>query len=63
MADRAERALLLQELSAAWREMPKSAIKYDGPIDPIAPIDVLATETCRLTGYRPELVEIIEQTA
>jgi chemotaxis response regulator CheB len=47
---------------AAYREMPQSAIKY-GPVDVIAPIDLLAAEICRLAGYRPELPEPTDQPA
>jgi len=48
---------------AAYPEMPQSAIKYDGPIDLIAPIDLLAAEICRLTGYRAELTTHAAQSA
>jgi two-component system chemotaxis response regulator CheB len=48
---------------AACREMPESAIRYDGPIHLIAPIDVLASEICRLTGYTPELRKVLKRTA
>jgi two-component system chemotaxis response regulator CheB len=40
---------------APYREMPQSAIRYGGPIDLVAPIDGLAREICRLTGYAPQL--------
>jgi hypothetical protein len=41
----------------------QSAIKYDGPVDLIAPIYLLAAEICRLTGYRPEPLKHTEQPA
>jgi len=35
---------------AAYPEMPRNAIRYDGPVDLIAPISGLAAEITRLTG-------------
>jgi hypothetical protein len=35
---------------AAYPEMPRNAIKYDGPVDLIALISDLAVEVIRLTG-------------
>ena len=35
---------------AAYPEMPRNAIRYDGPVDLIAPISGLAVEITRLTG-------------
>jgi chemotaxis response regulator CheB len=40
---------LVQSLSdASFKEMPRSAIEFDGPIDRVAPVDELAHEICRL---------------
>ena len=46
---------------ADFADMPESAIRYNDPIDLVAPIDVLATEICRLTGRKPELEMVIDQ--
>jgi two-component system chemotaxis response regulator CheB len=35
---------------AAYPDMPRNAIKYDGPVDLVAPISDLAAEITRLTG-------------
>ena len=34
---------------AAYSDMPRNAIKYDGPVDLVAPIPDLASEIIRLT--------------
>jgi len=39
---------------ASHREMPQSAIKHDGPVDLVAPIEALARKICSLTGYNTE---------
>ena len=52
--------LVQSPAEAAYREMPQSAIKYNGLVDLIAPIDLLAAD-CRLTGYRPEPQKHTEQ--
>ena len=38
---------------AAYPDMPRNAIKYDGPVDLVACIPDLATEIVRLTGATP----------
>jgi hypothetical protein len=43
--------------------MPQSAIRYDGPVNLIGPVDVLATKICRLTGYEPQQAAVSEQIA
>lgn len=44
-------ALVQSPEEAEYSEMPRSAIELDGPIDLVAPIDVLAQEICRRVGY------------
>jgi two-component system chemotaxis response regulator CheB len=44
--------LVQSPAEAAYAQMPVNAIRYDGPVDLIASIGELATEICRLTGYR-----------
>jgi hypothetical protein len=57
-------ALALANALRLSREMAQqSEIKYDGPVDLIAPIDLLAAEICRLTGYPPEPSKHTEQPA
>jgi chemotaxis response regulator CheB len=55
--------LVQNPAEAAYAEMPQSAIRYDGPVDLIGPIDALATEICRLTGYEPKQAAVSEQIA
>jgi two-component system chemotaxis response regulator CheB len=55
--------LVQSPAEAAYAEMPQSAIRYGGPIDLIGPIDALATEICRLTGYAPKQAAVSEQVA
>jgi chemotaxis response regulator CheB len=38
---------------AAYPDMPRNAINYDGPIDLVAPTSDLAAEIIRLTGTVP----------
>jgi two-component system chemotaxis response regulator CheB len=40
---------------AAYPDMPTNAIRYDGPVDLIAPVSQLADEICRLAGAIPAL--------
>ena len=55
--------LVQSPAEAAYAEMPQSAIRYDGPVDLIGPIDALASEICRLTGYEPKHAAVSEQIA
>ena len=51
-------ALVQSPEEAAYSDMPCSAIKLDGAIDLVAPVDVLAGEICSLVRYAPRLVKI-----
>jgi two-component system chemotaxis response regulator CheB len=46
-------AMVQSPNEAAYPEMPRNAIKYDGPVDLVAPIPDLAGEIIRLTGTIP----------
>jgi chemotaxis response regulator CheB len=46
-------ALVQDPDEAAYPEMPQNAIKSGGAIDLVGPVDVLASEICRLVGRRP----------
>ncbi len=46
-------ALVQDPIEAEFSEMPSSAIRYDGPIDFVAPIAELAEFICRQTGCLP----------
>jgi two-component system, chemotaxis family, protein-glutamate methylesterase/glutaminase len=46
-------ALVQSPEESEYSELPNNAIKFNGPIDLIAPVDVLAQEICRLVGYTP----------
>jgi two-component system chemotaxis response regulator CheB len=41
-------ALVQSPGEAGVKEMPRSAIEFDGPVDKVAPIEALAREICRL---------------
>ena len=43
-------AMVQSPNEAAYPEMPRNAITYDGPVDLVAPISDLAAEITRLTG-------------
>lgn len=43
-------ALVQDPAEAEYDEMPLSAIRFDGPIDLVAPVRRLAEEVCRLTA-------------
>jgi two-component system chemotaxis response regulator CheB len=42
-------ALVQSPEEAAFADMPRNAIGFDGPVDLVAPIHLLAKEICRLT--------------
>jgi len=42
------KALVQSPAEAAYKEMPRSAAEFDGPVDMIAPVHELAQEICRL---------------
>jgi hypothetical protein len=46
-------ALVQSPEEAAYPDMPQNAIEYDGSIDFIGPIDVIAEEICRRVGAAP----------
>jgi chemotaxis response regulator CheB len=47
------KALVQSPVEAAYKEMPRNAIEFDGPLDMIAPIHDLAQEICRLVHMTP----------
>jgi chemotaxis response regulator CheB len=46
-------AMVQSPEEAAYPDMPRNAIKYDGQVDLVAPIGDLAAEIIRLTGTTP----------
>jgi chemotaxis response regulator CheB len=48
-------ALVQSPEEAIYPDMPQSAIKYDGPIDFVGPVNALAREISRMVGRKPPL--------
>jgi two-component system chemotaxis response regulator CheB len=48
-------ALVQSPEEAIYPDMPRGAMKYDGPIDFVGPVNALAREISRMVGHKPTL--------